>query len=114
VQLPPTGTLAWTAIRAAEVEAVHGELFRLHAGSYSIQPGRFVEDMGKELNSPDETTAGRVAELVRANWELAKLRKTIDDAFTDFDLVVLRKTDSERAREYIEFAGLQSVWHSSA
>ncbi len=89
VQLPPTGTLAWTAIRAAEVEAVHGELFRLHAGSYSIQPGRFVEDMGKELNSPDETTAGRVAELVRANWELAKLRKTIDDAFTDFDLVVL-------------------------
>jgi aspartyl-tRNA(Asn)/glutamyl-tRNA(Gln) amidotransferase subunit A len=89
VQLPPTGRLAWTAIRAAEVEAVHEELFRLHADSYSIQPRRFVEDMGKELNNPDETAASRVAELVRANWQLTKLRKTIDDAFTDFDLVVL-------------------------
>jgi len=54
-----------------------------------MQPRRFVEDMGKELNSPDETAASRVAELVRANWELTKLRKTIDDTFTDFDLVVL-------------------------
>jgi aspartyl-tRNA(Asn)/glutamyl-tRNA(Gln) amidotransferase subunit A len=89
VQLPPTGKLAWTAIRAAEVEAVHEELIRLHADSYSMQPRRFVEDMGKELNSPDETAASRVAELVRANWELTKLRKTIDDTFTDFDLVVL-------------------------
>lgn len=106
VQLPPVGNLAWTAIRAGEVEAVHEEIFRHNADGYSVQTRRVVEGTVKELNNPDETTAGRVAEFVRANWELTRLRKTIDDAFTDFDLVVLptmrvgpRKINDELQRE---------------
>lgn len=89
VSLPQTGDLDWTAIRAAEVEAVHEDLFRRHAGSYSLQTRGVVEGTVKELNDPGQTSASKMADLVRANWQLTRLRKTIDDAFTDFDLVVL-------------------------
>lgn len=43
----------------------------------------------QKLNSPDETAASRAAYLVRANWQLTQLRKTIDDAFDGLDLVAL-------------------------
>ncbi len=35
VHLPATDALDWTILRAAEVEAVHEDIFRRHAGSYS-------------------------------------------------------------------------------
>ena len=89
VHLPATDALDWTAIRAAEVEAVHGNLFRRHGGSYSLQTRAVVEGTAKELNDPGQTSADRAADLVRAGWQLAELRKTIDDAFDGFDLVVL-------------------------
>ena len=89
VRLPAVGQLAWTAVRAGEVEAVHETLFRAHSESYSLQTRRVVEGTLKELNDPAETSASRVADFVRANWELIHLRKTIDDAFTDFDVVAL-------------------------
>ena len=89
LHLPATGALDWTLIRAAEVEAVHEDLFRRHAGSYSLQTRGVVEGTVKELNDPSETSAGRAADLVRANWQLTELRKTIDDAFDGFDLVAL-------------------------
>lgn len=89
VALPSTGDLDWTAVRAAEVEAIHEDLYRRHAGSYSLQTRGVLEGTTKELNDPGQTSAGKVADVVRANWQLARLRKTIDDAFTDFDLVVL-------------------------
>ena len=89
VHLPATDDLDWTAIRAAEVEAVHGNLYRRHAGDYSLQTRGVVEGTQKELNDPNETSASRAADLVRAGWQLAELRKTIDDAFDGFDLVAL-------------------------
>lgn len=88
-QLPSVSHMAWTAVRAGEVEAVHEDLYRRHADIYSLQTRRVVEGTVKELNDPAESSSSRVADLVRANWELAHLRKTIDDAFTDFDLVAL-------------------------
>ena len=89
VTLPATGDLDWTAIRAAEIEAVHEDLFRRHAGNYSLQTRSVVEGIGKELNDPSQSSASKIADLVRANWQLMHLRKEINDAFTDFDLVVL-------------------------
>ncbi len=89
VHLPATDALDWTAIRAAEVEAVHEDLFRRHAGSYQLQTRAVVEGTVKELNDPNQTSASRAADIVRAGWQLAELRKTIDDAFDDFDLVAL-------------------------
>lgn len=89
VHLPATDALDWTLIRAAEVEAVHEDLFRRQSGGYSLQTRGVVEGTVKELNDPSETGAGRAADLVRAGWQLAELRKTIDDAFNNFDLVAL-------------------------
>lgn len=89
VSLPATGDLDWTAIRAAEVEAVHEDFFRRHPDSYSLQTRGVLEGTVKELNDPGQTSASKMADLVRANWQLTRLRKSIDDAFTNFDLVVL-------------------------
>ncbi len=89
VHLPATGALDWTLIRAAEVEAVHEDIFRRHAGSYSLQTRSVVQGTVQELNDPNQTSASRAADLVRANWQLAELRKNIGDAFDDFDLVAL-------------------------
>ncbi len=89
VALPAIGDLDWTAIRAAEVEAVHEDLYRRHSGSYSLQTRGVVEGTVKELNDPGQTPAEKLADLIRAQWQLARLRKSIDDSFTDFDLVVL-------------------------
>ena len=89
VSLPATDALDWTAIRAAEVEAVHEDLFRRHGDGYSLQTRGVLEGTVKELNDPGQSSASKMADLVRANWQLAHLRKTIDYAFTDFDVVVL-------------------------
>ena len=89
VVLPAIGDLNWTAIRAAEVEAVHETLFRRHPDSYSLQTRSIVEGTVKGLNDPEQSSAAKVADLVRAQWQLARFRRSIDDAFTDFDLVVL-------------------------
>jgi aspartyl-tRNA(Asn)/glutamyl-tRNA(Gln) amidotransferase subunit A len=89
VTLPETGNLDWTAIRAAEVEAVHQDLFLRHPDSYSLQTRRVLEGTQKELNDPAQSSAEKLADLVRANWQLTGLRKSIDEAFTDMDLVVL-------------------------
>ncbi|GAA3760508.1 amidase [Terriglobus aquaticus] len=89
VQLPAVDALDWTAVRAAEVAAVHQDLFRRHAGNYQLQTRGVVDGTFKELNDPGETAAGKAVDLIRAQWHLAGLRKTIDDAFDGFDLVVL-------------------------
>lgn len=89
VHLPATDALDWTLIRAAEVEAVHEDLFRRQSGGYSLQTRGVVEGTVKELNDPSETGSGRAADLVRAGWQLAELRKTVDDPFNGFDLVAL-------------------------
>ncbi len=89
VHLPSTDALDWTAIRAAQVEAVHEDLYRRHGGSYSLQTRAVLEGTLKELNDPSQTSASRIADLVRAEWQLALLRKTVDEAFEEIDLVVL-------------------------
>ena len=89
VHLPATNALDWTVIRAAEVAAVHGDLFRRHGGDYQLQTRGVVEGTLKSLNDASETGASRAADLVHAQWQLAQLRKVIDNAFDGFDLVVL-------------------------
>ena len=89
VHLPATSAMDWTAIRAAEVEAVHEDLFRRQGGIYSLQTHRVVEGTVKELDDPDQSSAEKAAALIRAQWQLATLRKNIDDAFDGFDLVAL-------------------------
>ena len=106
VQLPSVSALPWTTVRAAEVEAVHEQIFRTQGENYSLQTRRVVEDTVKELNDSAQSSSDRIADLVRASWELTLLRKNIDEAFSGFDLVALpttrlgpRTINEELARE---------------
>jgi len=57
---------------------------------YSLNQRRELEAIHRRMNdTTSETCSARVVDYVLANWELIRLRKTIDDAFLDFDLVVL-------------------------
>jgi len=75
VALPPTGNIGL----AGETYAYHEEFFAHGAGRYQIPTRRSLQ------NSKD----AKAADYVRARWKLELLRRTIDDAFTDFDVVVL-------------------------
>jgi len=83
----------------AETYAYHEELYAHGAGRYQI-PTR---------NSLKNAANAKAADYVRSRWKLALLRRTIDDAFTDFDVVVLptrrrtpRKIDDAIKREQSE------------
>ena len=59
--------------------AYHEELYAHGAGRYQIPTRRALQNGGNL----------KAAEYIRSRWKLELLRRTIDDAFTDFDLVVL-------------------------
>jgi len=76
--------------------AYHEEFYARGAGRYQIPTRRALQNGGNL----------KAAEYIRARWKLELLRRTIDDAFADFDLVVLptrrrtpRKIDAAIKRE---------------
>src|SRR5271155_392750 len=75
VTLPPTGNIGLNG----ETFAYHEEFFTHGSGRYQIPTRRSLQ------NSQN----AKAADYVRSLWKLELLRRTIDDAFTDFDLVVL-------------------------
>ncbi len=75
VTLPPTGNLSL----AGETFAYHEEFYTRQAGRYQIPTRRSLQNDGNL----------KAADYVRSLWKLELIRRTIDDAFTDFDLVVL-------------------------
>lgn len=75
VALPSTRDIAL----GGESYAYHEELFTRGAGRYQI-PTRHALQGGANV---------KAADYIRSRWKLELLRRTIDDAFTDFDLVVL-------------------------
>jgi len=75
VTLPPTGNLSLNG----ETFAYHEEYFAHGAGRYQIPTRRSLQN-GANL---------KAADYIRSLWKLELIRRTIDDAFTDFDLVVL-------------------------
>jgi aspartyl-tRNA(Asn)/glutamyl-tRNA(Gln) amidotransferase subunit A len=95
VNLPPT-----TGINlGGEAYAYHEELYARGAQGYQIPTRR---TLGNSANL-------KAADYIKAHWKLELLRRTIDDAFTDFDLVVLptrrhtpRTIDDAKKREEIE------------
>jgi len=82
---------------------LNGESFAYHEEFYARGPGRYQIPTRRALQNGGNLKA---AEYIRARWKLELLRRTIDDAFTDFDLVVLptrrrtpRKIDAAIKRE---------------
>jgi aspartyl-tRNA(Asn)/glutamyl-tRNA(Gln) amidotransferase subunit A len=75
VSLPPTSDI----VLSGESYAYHEDLYARNSGRYQIPTRRALQG-GANLKAGD---------YVRSRWKLDLLRRTIDDAFTDFDLVVL-------------------------
>jgi aspartyl-tRNA(Asn)/glutamyl-tRNA(Gln) amidotransferase subunit A len=65
---------------------VGAETFAYHEENIGRAPGRYMIPTRRSLQSGASAKAG---EYVRSRWRLELLRRTIDDAFRDVDLVVL-------------------------
>jgi len=63
-----------------------GENYAYHEELYGRLSGRYQVPTRRAIQSGSNTKA---ADYIRSRWKLDLLRRTIDDAFTDFDLVVL-------------------------
>ncbi len=79
VSLPPPVT---PSAGAAETLAYHEVYFKNGAQKYMIPERRRLESLAAN-------NGGTALDYVKGMWELQQLRRTVDDAFTDFDLVVL-------------------------
>jgi aspartyl-tRNA(Asn)/glutamyl-tRNA(Gln) amidotransferase subunit A len=89
VQLPSTGGFSALSLEA-ETQAYHQQLYRRNKQRYSMSIRRSLDSGLKSLNDvSDEPCSEKVTDYVLSSWDLTKLRRTIDDAFTDFDLVAL-------------------------
>jgi aspartyl-tRNA(Asn)/glutamyl-tRNA(Gln) amidotransferase subunit A len=89
MHLPAPGTYSRSYFDG-EIEAFHYEWYQRKARSYSLNQRHTIEAVHKRLNDvSSETCSTRVVDYINAQWELQRLRKTIDDAFENYDLVVL-------------------------
>ncbi len=89
VRLPPQGRYSRSYL-SGEIEAFHWELYQRSGSRYSLNQRRTIEAVHRRLNDVATTQCStRVVDYINAQWELQRMRKTIDDAFVDHDLVVL-------------------------
>jgi aspartyl-tRNA(Asn)/glutamyl-tRNA(Gln) amidotransferase subunit A len=65
---------------------VGAETFAYHEENIGRAPGRYMIPTRRSLQSG---ASAKVGEYVRSRWRLELVRRTIDDAFRDVDLVVL-------------------------
>jgi aspartyl-tRNA(Asn)/glutamyl-tRNA(Gln) amidotransferase subunit A len=75
-------TPAASSAGGAETLAYHETYFKNAPTRYMIAERRRLEQLAAN-------NGGTALDYVKGMWELQTLRRTIDDAFTDFDLVVL-------------------------
>jgi aspartyl-tRNA(Asn)/glutamyl-tRNA(Gln) amidotransferase subunit A len=88
VQLPAVGFSS--SALSAETELYHRQIFERDRMGYSLAIRRNLEGGMKALDDvSDESCSQKVGDYIQANWDLTRLRRTIDEAFTDFDLVAL-------------------------
>lgn len=65
-----------------------GEAFAYHEQYIKDAPGKYMLPTRRNLER-QQSNPPKAAEYIRAKWALEELRRTVDDSFTDFDLVVL-------------------------
>jgi aspartyl-tRNA(Asn)/glutamyl-tRNA(Gln) amidotransferase subunit A len=72
-----------------EIYAYHESLFENSAGRYSLALQIQLQAMKDAMNAPSTTGSRQVSAYIRHRWDMEFLRRTVDDSFTDFDLVVV-------------------------
>jgi aspartyl-tRNA(Asn)/glutamyl-tRNA(Gln) amidotransferase subunit A len=65
---------------------LNGEMFAYHEALFAQMSGRYQIPTRRNLQNGGATKA---ADYIRGRWALETLRRTIDDSFTDVDVVVL-------------------------
>lgn len=65
-----------------------GETFAYHEEYYKRAAGKYMLPERRRLQAAAEAEV-RAVDYIRAKWEVELLRREVDDAFSDFDLVVL-------------------------
>jgi len=74
----------------AERLAFHLELFRKNSGRYSLAVRQSLDTAIKGINdTAGQACTEKVIDYVTSQWRLISMRKNIDAAFTNFDLVAL-------------------------
>jgi len=81
-----TRRMSDTTLPSTRDITVGAETFAYHEENIGRAPGRYMIPTRRSLQSGASAKAG---EYVRSRWRLELLRRTIDDAFRDVDLVVL-------------------------
>ncbi len=65
-----------------------GETFAYHEPFFTKAPGRYMLPERRRLQATMDNPP-KATDYIRAKWELETLRRQVDDAFADFDLVVV-------------------------
>ncbi len=74
----------------AERVAYHLDLFRKNSGRYSLQVRQSLDSTIKSMNDgAAQPCADKVVDYVNSNWNLTLLRKNVDAAFSNVDLMIL-------------------------
>lgn len=81
-----TASMKDVALPAAGGFSMGGETFAYHEEYFTRSPSQYMLQERRALQSEQNAKA---AEYVRSRWRLESLRRTIDDSFSDVDLVVL-------------------------
>jgi len=89
VSLPSTNAYTWASLNSIgyEIYSYHEELFEMNASRYSLALRLQLQQMKDDLNA--RPASARVSQYIRHRADMELLRRTVDDSFTDFDLVVL-------------------------
>jgi aspartyl-tRNA(Asn)/glutamyl-tRNA(Gln) amidotransferase subunit A len=91
VSLPSVAAYTWMDLNSIgqEVYAYHEDLFKAREPRYGLSLRLQLQQMRDSLDSTTSACSTRVSNYIRHRWDLTLLRRTVDDAFTDFDLVVV-------------------------
>jgi len=89
VSLPSTADYSWVSLNSIgnEVYAYHEHMFAMSPGRYSLALRLQLQALKDDMNAMP--ASARVSEYIRHRADMELLRRTIDDAFTDFDVVAL-------------------------
>jgi aspartyl-tRNA(Asn)/glutamyl-tRNA(Gln) amidotransferase subunit A len=88
-RLPSTAGFDSLALGGERI-AYHLDLFRRNSNRYSLHIRQSLEAALKSMNDgAAQPCAEKVVDYISSQWKLALLRKNIDAAFTNFDLVAL-------------------------
>jgi aspartyl-tRNA(Asn)/glutamyl-tRNA(Gln) amidotransferase subunit A len=74
------------SVGEAAVIGPYSETYAWHKEYFDSQPNKYMLHTRRAIEANSKMDA---ATYIRARWQLESLRRTVDDAYTDFDLVAL-------------------------